>query len=157
MTQVAKLEGCQIIAIDLHDHRLKLSEKYGADALINAGKEDPVKRVNEITGRGSDIVIETAGRVQTVEQTPLLVRKAGTVALIGESKGFLDLGKADEGVFFTSYISPIEYPMAIDLISKKILDVKALVTHKFKLVDFETAIHTAENSAEKPVKIIIAA
>jgi threonine dehydrogenase-like Zn-dependent dehydrogenase len=155
MTQVAKLKGCRVIAIDLQDCRLKLSEKYGADVRINAGKEDSVKRVNEITGRGSDIVIETAGRVQTVEQTPLLVRRAGKVALIGESKGFLDLGKADEVVFFTSYISPIEYPMAMDLVSKKILDVKSMITHRFKLADFQRAIQTAEDSAEKSVKIVI--
>jgi threonine dehydrogenase-like Zn-dependent dehydrogenase len=155
MTQVAKLKGCLVIAIDLHDYRLKLSEKYGADVCINAKEGDPVKRVKEITGRGSDIVIEAAGTKQTVEKTPFLVRSAGKVALIGKSEGYLDLGNVGEALFSTVYLTPIHYPLALDLISKKIVDVGGLITHKFKLVDFEQAIQTAGNFAEKPVKVVI--
>ena len=43
MTQVALLKGCRVIAVDIDDNRLKLSEKYGADATINAKQEDVVK------------------------------------------------------------------------------------------------------------------
>jgi threonine dehydrogenase-like Zn-dependent dehydrogenase len=115
------------------------------------------RSVKEITKRGSDIVIEAAGRKQAVELTPSLVRKAGKVALIGESNGYLNLEKADEALFFTCYISPIEYPMALNLISQKVVDVKGLITHRFKLDDFELAIQTADNPAEKPVKVVITA
>jgi threonine dehydrogenase-like Zn-dependent dehydrogenase len=31
MTQVAKLKGCRVIAVDAKDYRLKLAEKFGAD------------------------------------------------------------------------------------------------------------------------------
>jgi len=157
MTQVAKLKGCQVIAIDLQDYRLKLSQRYGADICINAAEEDARKRVEEITKRGSDIVIEAAGKRQAVELTPSLVRKAGKVALIGESKGYLNLEKTDEVPFITCYISPIEYPMALNIMSKKVVDVKGLITHRFKLDDFELAIKTADNPTEKPVKVVITA
>jgi threonine dehydrogenase-like Zn-dependent dehydrogenase len=40
-------------------------------------------------------VIEATGTVKTVEQTPLLVRKAGKIALVGESEGYLNFGEAD--------------------------------------------------------------
>jgi (R,R)-butanediol dehydrogenase/meso-butanediol dehydrogenase/diacetyl reductase len=157
MTQIAKLRGCQVIAIDLQNHRLELSQKYGADVCVNAREEDPVKRVKEITARGSDIVIEAAGTRQTVEQTPFLVRSAGKVALIGENEGYLNLGNVGEALFFSGYLSPLDYPLAVDLLSKRIVDVKGLITHKFKLVDFEQAIQTADNPAEKPVKVVIVA
>jgi threonine dehydrogenase-like Zn-dependent dehydrogenase len=157
MTQVAKLKGCKVIAIDLEDYRLELAEKYGATACINARKEDVVKRVMEITGRGSDVVVEAAGTTRTVEQTPFMVRKAGRVALVGEFKGYLNLEDADEALFFTSYISPVEYPMAVELIANKIVDVKGLITHRFRLADFEKALQTADNTAEKPMKIVITA
>lgn len=157
MTQVAKLKGCQVIAIDLQDYRLKLSQRYGADICINATEENVTKRVKEITKRGSDIVIEAAGKKQTVKLTPSLVRKAGKVVLIGESKGYLNLEKADEAPFITYYISPVEYPMALNLLAKRVVDVKDLITHRFKLDDFELAIKTADNSTEKPVKVIITA
>jgi L-iditol 2-dehydrogenase len=155
MTQVAKLKGCRVIAIDLEDYRLELAEKYGAAFCINARREDAVKRVREITQRGSDVVVEAAGTVRTVEQTPFMVRKAGKVALVGESKGYLNLEDADEALFFTSYTSPVEYPMAVEFIAKKTVDVKGLITHRFRLADFEKALQTADNAAEKPVKIII--
>jgi len=134
-----------------------LAEKYGAAFCINARQEDAVKRVREITQRGSDVVVEAAGTVRTVEQTPFMVRKAGRVVLVGEFKGYLNLEDADEALFFTSYISPVEYPMAVQLIAEKSVDVKGLITHRFKLADFEKALQTADNAAEKPVKIVITA
>jgi len=157
MTQIARMKGCRVIAVDLQDYRLKLAEKYGAEFCINAAQEDTVKRVREITKRGSDVVIEAAGTVQTVQQTPFLVRKAGKVALIGESKGYLNLEDADEAVFFTTYISPVEYPLAVQLIAEKHVDVKGLVTHRFSLADFEKALQTANNPAEKPLKVVVTA
>ncbi|MBE3116279.1 zinc-binding dehydrogenase [Candidatus Bathyarchaeota archaeon] len=72
----------------MEDYRLELSQKYGADAVINAKKEDTIKTVRKLTKIGSDFVIEAAGTIATVEQTPFLVRKAGKVALVGESKGY---------------------------------------------------------------------
>jgi threonine dehydrogenase-like Zn-dependent dehydrogenase len=157
MTQVARLKGCRVIAVDLKDYRLKLAEKYGAEHCIDAKREDTVKRVKEITKRGSDVVVEAAGTVRTVEQTPFIVRKAGKVALVGESKGYLNLEDADDALFFTTYISPVEYPLAVQLIAEKRVDVKGLITHKFRLADFEKALQTADNAAEKPVKIVITA
>jgi threonine dehydrogenase-like Zn-dependent dehydrogenase len=155
MTQVAKLKGCRVIAVDLEDYRLELSRKYGADTVINAKKEDVAKTVRKLTKIGSDLVIEAAGTKSTVEQTPFLVKKAGKVALVGESKGYLNLEDADEALFFTIYISPVEYPSAVELISKKLVDVKGLITHRFKLDDFEKALKTADTPAEKPLKVII--
>jgi threonine dehydrogenase-like Zn-dependent dehydrogenase len=155
MTQVALMKGCRVIAVDLEDYRLKLAEKYGADVVINAKKEDVPKTVRKLTKIGSDFVIEAAGTQQTVEQTPFLVRKAGKVALVGESEGYLNLGKADEAQFFTIYLSPVEYPAAVELIARKLVDVKGLITHRFKLDEFEKALQTLDNPAEKPLKAVI--
>jgi len=157
MTQIAKLKGCRVIAVDTEHYRLALAEKCGADFCINAASEDTAKRVKEITERGSDIVIEAAGKTETVEQTPHLVRKAGQVALVGEFEGRMNFGDADEACFFTTYISPIEYPMAVDLIARKRVNVSSLITHRFKLSDFENAIRTADDLTQQPVKVVITA
>ncbi len=60
-----------------------------------------------------------------------------------------------EAVFSAVYVTPMHYPLALDLMSEKVVDVRGLITHKFKLVDFEQAIKTADNFAEKPVKVVI--
>jgi Threonine dehydrogenase and related Zn-dependent dehydrogenases len=155
MTQVALMKGCRVIAVDVDGDRLERAEKYGADAVVDAIKDDVVKTVRKITKLGSDCVIEAAGTEKTVEQTPFLVRKAGKVALIGESKGYLNLEDADEAQFFTMYISPVEYPAAVELIERHLVDVKGLITHRFKLDEFEAALQTADNPEEKAVKIVI--
>ncbi len=155
MTQVAKLKGCRVIAVDLEDYKLELSKKYGADVVVNAKIEDTVETVKTLTKRGSDFVIEAAGKSSTVEQTPFLVRKAGRVALVGEFKGYLNLEDADEALFSTMYISPVEYPLAVELISKKVVDVNSLITHRFRLAELEKALQTADSPAEKPLKVII--
>ena len=155
MGQVAKLKGCRVIAIDLEDYRLEIAKIYGAEFCINAAKENAVKRVKEITERGSDLVVEAAGRTLTVAQTPFMVRKAGKVALLGEFKGRMNFKDADDARFFTTYLSPIEYPMAVELIAKKLVDVKGLITHRFPLSDFEKAIQIANNPSKKSLKVVI--
>ena len=101
------------------------------------------------------MVIEAAGTIEAVRQTPFLVRKAGKVALIGESRGYLNLEDAYEAMFFTMYISPVEYPLAVQLIAKETVDVKGLITHGFTLADFEKALRTADNPAKKALKLVI--
>ena len=75
MTQVALMKGCRVIAVDIEPDRLELAQKYGADAVVDAKKDDVVKTVRKMTKMGSDLVIEAAGTIPTVEQTPFLVRK----------------------------------------------------------------------------------
>jgi L-iditol 2-dehydrogenase len=156
MTQVAKISGCRVIAIDLQDYRLELSKKYRTDLCVNPENENATEKVKAVTEGGSDIVIEAAGRRETVEQTPMLVRPAGRVALVGEFSGFMKFGMAGEAIFFSVYgPNPRSYELALDLISKKIIDVKSLITHKFPLEDFQKAIKTANNPSLRPVKVVI--
>ncbi len=157
VTQVAKLKGCKVIAVDLKNRRLDLAKKYGADVCIQASEEDVAKRVKEITKRGSDVVIEAAGTRKTVEQTPFLVRKAGQVALVGEFSGCLDMEDVDDAAFFTTYNSPVEYPLAIRLLAEKKVDVQTLITHRFRLADFQKAIETANIPETNALKVVIIA
>ena len=155
MTQIALMKGCRVIAVDLEDYRLEFAEKYGADVIINAKKEDVPITVRKLTKMGSDFVIEAAGTTKTVEQTPFLVRKGGKVALVGESEGYLNLGEADEAQFFTIYLSPVEYPAALELIARKLVNTKDLVSHNFKLNEFEKALKALDNPDDKPLKVVI--
>jgi threonine dehydrogenase-like Zn-dependent dehydrogenase len=155
MTQVALLKGCRVIAVDVDDNRLERSEKYGADAVINPKEEDVPKAVHKLTKIGSDLVIEAAGTIKTVEQTPFLVRKAGKVTLVGEDEGYLKLAEAEEAQFSTIYLSPVEYPAGVELISRKLVDVKGLITHRFELEEFEKALQALDNPAEKALKAVV--
>jgi threonine dehydrogenase-like Zn-dependent dehydrogenase len=157
MTQLAKISGCRVIAMDPLDYRLRLSKKYRADVCINPKSQNVVDEVKSVTSGGSDIVIEAAGRKETVEQTAMLVRPAGKVALVGSLSGFIRFGVAGEAVFFSVYgPNPLyDYKLALDLISKGVVDIKGLITHRFPLKDFEKAIKIANDPSFKPVKVVI--
>jgi L-iditol 2-dehydrogenase len=157
ITQVAKLKGCRVVAADMWSNRLDLARKFGADEIVNVQGEKLDRKVGEITKHGSDIVVEASGSVSAVQQTPRLVRKAGKVALLGEFEGRVDFGRAGDALFFATYLSPIEYPTAVKLVAEKLVDVKSLVTHRFRISDFENALRTASNLNEKPVKVIVTA
>ena len=155
MTQLATLKGCRVIAVDIEDYRLEYAKRYGAEEVINADTMDVAKTVRKLTEHGSEFVVEAAGTQKTVEQTPFLVRKTGKVALIGESKGFLNLEDADEVQFFTMYISPIEYPQAVQFIAEKKVDVAGLITHRFSFSDIEDAFAAIEDPSEHTLKVVL--
>ena len=69
----------------------------------------------------------------------------------------MNLEDADDAAFFTTYTSPVEYPLAVRLIAEKTVDVKSLITHRFKLNDFQKALETANNPDEKALKIVVTA
>jgi len=46
-------------------------------------------------------------------------------------------------------------PAAVELIARKLVDVRRLITHRFKRDDFEKALKTADTPTEKPLKVII--
>ena len=53
--------AAQIIAVDTVDFKLEKAAEMGATHFVNAAKEDPVKRIIEITGGGADYALEVVG------------------------------------------------------------------------------------------------
>ena len=73
-----------IVAIDLADSRLEAARKFGADIVVNSGRDDPAVVIGELTGGlGADVTMEAVGLPQTFEQAVRLVRPGGHVANIG--------------------------------------------------------------------------
>ena len=73
-----------IVAIDLADSRLEAAKQFGADVIVNNGREDAARRRRELTGGlGADVAIEAVGVPATFELCAALVRPGGHVANIG--------------------------------------------------------------------------
>src|ERR1700689_4963262 len=74
----------RIIAVDLADSRLEAAKLFGADLMVNNGREDPIAFVDELTGAlGVDVAIEAVGVPASFELCAELVRPGGHVANIG--------------------------------------------------------------------------
>jgi threonine dehydrogenase-like Zn-dependent dehydrogenase len=43
----------------------------------------------------------------------------------------------------------------VELIAEKTVDVRRLVTHRFRLTNFEKALQTLDNPVEKALKVVV--
>ncbi len=83
--QGAALVGAtKIIAIDLVEMKLTAAKAFGATHTINAASHDVRQAVRDLTGgRGADYVFVTVGSTAAMEQGLRLVRRAGTLVIVG--------------------------------------------------------------------------
>jgi aryl-alcohol dehydrogenase len=83
----AKVAGATtIIAVDVTPSRLELALELGATHIINSREEDPVKRVQEITGGGANFSLECSGRAEVLRQAIDALTILGTCAIVGATK-----------------------------------------------------------------------
>ncbi|RKP52904.1 alcohol dehydrogenase [Cohnella endophytica] len=87
-SQLAKLQGANVIGIDLSNQRLKMAESFGIDAALHAGREDIREAVLQLThGQGASSIIEATGVPKVaVDNLPLLA-KFGELILLGSPRG----------------------------------------------------------------------
>lgn len=150
-----------IIVADLVQARLDKALELGATTVINSGKEDALARIKELTnGRGADVVLETAGSPVTIAQTPFVVRRGGTITLVGISAKeeinfnfaqIMDKEATIKSVFRYKNI----YPKAIAAVASGAIEVKNIVTHEFDLEHIQDAYDEAVNNKTDLVKAVI--
>lgn len=151
----------KIIVADLVEARLQKAIELGATEVINSGKEDALKKIEELTnGRGADVVFETAGSPVTIAQTPFIVRRGGTITLVGISAKeeitynfaqIMDKEATIKSVFRYRNI----YLKAIAAVSSGAINVKGIVTHEFDLEHIQDAYDEAVNNKTDLVKAVI--
>lgn len=147
------------IVIDLDDARLAKAKKLGADIIINAKKENAVQRILELTqGYGCDVYIEATGHPSGVTQGLEMIRKLGRFiqfSVLGEdvTTDFSVIGDRKEIDLLGAHLGPYCYPVAIDLLQRGLISAKEIVTHKFKLSEFETALKTAQG--KEAIKVLM--
>ncbi len=83
--QAASFRGArQIIAIDRQASRLAAAGTFGATAVIDGTKDDPVAAVFELTGgRGADYVFVAVGAKPAIEGAFALLAPGGMAVLVG--------------------------------------------------------------------------
>jgi L-iditol 2-dehydrogenase len=83
--KLAKLYGCQVIAVGRRKTQLDRAAALGADHLIVGDDHaDPVAQIRAMThGRGVDVAIEAVGKPQTWHWAVNMVRRGGTVNFFG--------------------------------------------------------------------------
>jgi alcohol dehydrogenase len=88
----ARLMGAsEIIAVDSDPERLKMSQRFGATAVVLA-EGNPLEEIREVTeGRGVDVAIEALGTQVTFENALRALRPGGTLSSVGVYSGHLSM------------------------------------------------------------------
>jgi propanol-preferring alcohol dehydrogenase len=85
--QYAKALGLHVVAIDVADDKLQLAKTLGADLAVNAKAADAAAQVTKHTDGGAHGVLVTAVSVPAFSQALQMVRRKGTVSLVGLPPG----------------------------------------------------------------------
>lgn len=84
--QYAKAMGFHVIAVDIDDTKLALATRLGADMVVNAKSQDPAAEVQR-TIRGAHGVLVTAASRTAFSQALAMLRKRGTMSMVGLPPG----------------------------------------------------------------------
>jgi propanol-preferring alcohol dehydrogenase len=85
--QYAKAMGLQVVALDVSEDKLALARTMGAEITIDARLRDAAAQVVKQTGGGAHGVLVTAVSPPAFAQALNLVRRKGTISLVGLPPG----------------------------------------------------------------------
>ncbi len=151
----------EIYVVDMIQKRLDMAKKLNATEVINAGETDAVEKIMELTGgQGTTLVFETAGARVTTQQTAKLVKRGGTVVLVGMATNPVfeyDFGTLQnkEAKLHTVFRYRNLYPAAIDTVSRCHLALKQIVTDTYSFVDIPKALEDSIERKADMVKAVI--
>jgi L-iditol 2-dehydrogenase len=158
--QMARLSGAaNIIVTDKLAHRVEAAQGFGASQAILAGDDSRLSQIRAATnGRGVDVAFDAAGVQDAVDDAVAAVRPGGKVILAGipdDDRTSFSASVARRKGLTIKLVRRMKhtYPRAIELVSKGLVDVRSLVTHRFPLAEAREAFAVAER--REGLKIII--
>ena len=160
IVQLAKISGAaRIVATDKLAHRAEAATRCGASHVFLADDNSRLSQIQATTqGRGVDIAFEVAGMQDAVDDAVAAVCPGGKVVLAGipdDDKTSFSASTARRKGLTIKLVRRMKhtYPRAIELVSKGLVDVRSLVTHRFPLERAREAFQLAER--REGLKIII--
>lgn len=152
--------GAEIILIEPMPQRAAVAKKLGADFVVDPTKEDPVKKVLELTdGQGADLVIEAAGADKSLAAVFDYARNNGRISMVGINIGKTiqsELGKIQiKGLQIKGCVgSPFVWEKALKFLEKSQTDLTPIQTHSFPLEEAEKGFELA-NQHDKCIKVVL--
>ncbi len=183
--QLLKAAGCRVIGIDLNVDKVELARTLGLDEGVILGVDDPHRAIDRFShGRGADLTLITAATSsnQPIELAGEITRRKGRVVVVGavgmnvprdvyyrkelEVKISMSYGP---GRYDRSYEEGgLDYPYdyvrwserrnlesVLDLMSRKLLDVQSLTTHRFPIDKAANAYGMIYGGTESYVGVLL--
>jgi len=155
ITAASMVAAYPIIAVDLEGSKEKIALELGATHFIDSSREDPVTKIQELTGeRGVDYAFECVGDPGAQVQAFWAVRQAGTLILEGVAPiastaafptSFLTLhDKKVIGSLYGSQNNHLVIPKLVGLYMGGALKLDKMISRKIKLQEINEAFEAME-------------
>lgn len=151
----------RVIMVDTDTARLAMARTFGATDTIDAGKENAVERLYEMTsGVGVDVAIEAVGVPATFDICQKAVAPGGHVANVGVHGKSVELHLEELWIrnitLTTGLVNTNTTPMLLQTVQSGTVDPGRLITHRFALDSILEAYEVFANAArEKAMKVIL--
>ncbi|MDD5035525.1 MAG: bi-domain-containing oxidoreductase [Methylococcaceae bacterium] len=175
--QLLRSHGCRVLGIDFDRQKLEMARQFGAEVVDLSAGQDPLAAAAAFSrGRGVDGVIITAATKsnEPVHQAALMSRKRGRIVLVGVTglelsradffekelsfqvscsygPGRYDPNYEDKGqdypVGFVRWTEQRNFEAVLDMLADGRLDVKPLISHRFRIEEAEQAYELVGGSA----------
>ena len=152
-----KVGAGKVIVSEMSELRSNKAYELGADVVVNPMKHSLKETVMENTdGIGADIVVDCVGSL--LADCIEIVRPGGQILLFGMNRNAtssihqIDITTKSLTVY-GSYIGDYTLQTVADILDNNVIDLSALVTHEYKLEEFEDAIEKMRT--QEAVKVII--
>ena len=166
-TAGAKLRGAStIIAIDGVNQRLQIARQLGADVTLNFNEVDVVEEILKLTGgRGVDAAIEALGLQSTFESALRVLKPGGTLSSLGvySTDLVIPLNAFHAGLGDNKIVTSLcpggkeRMRRLMEVVAGGSVDLKPLVTHRYKLDDIEAAYELFAHQRDGVMKVAIIA
>ncbi|MBT6610343.1 MAG: zinc-binding dehydrogenase [Rhodospirillaceae bacterium] len=144
-TQLAKVMGARVIALDISEERRQLARDFGADEVIDPLSNDVVTALKDLThGEGVHKSLDCSSTPEARAQAVRAVRTWGTACFVGEGGEVTldvsnDLLRRQVTLVGSWTFSKTGQADCAEFIAARKIDIDSLFTHEFKLDDAEAA------------------
>lgn len=160
LLQLATISGAsRVIIVEPVEWKRTIATRIGADEALDPNAVDVFESVRGLTGEGADVVIECAGRPETVALSLKLARRGGTVEWFGVCPLGETVQTEPNSVYFKeltivgSYVNPHTFDRSIALIAANKVSFGDFVVHKFPLIGVHEALRSLAEG--KTIKSLI--
>ncbi|MDI6840515.1 MAG: zinc-dependent dehydrogenase [bacterium] len=156
-----ELGAKRVIVTDINEYRLKVAKKFGADAVVNAKDDVPMRVYNVNENRLVDVVIVCAGAISAFAQALKCADRGGTILLFAPPEPGVNLSIPgwefwrDQIKLISTYAaSSQDITTAIELISTHKVCVQEMITHRLSLAEAGLGFKLVAKANES-IKVII--
>ena len=140
---LSKMIGAQVVVVDVVEEKLNHAKQLGADATVNAQKNNAVDAIRDVTGGGAQVSVEALGIEETTNASVECLATLGRHVHIGMPAAGNGRMEVNMRAIYTKQLSFFgtrgmpawKYPTLLEMIDRGEVDISPMVSREVTLSD----------------------